>query len=269
MQSMHPSIPQKKGMGRPYLSSFEFRLSRSKLELFLICSRCFYLEYKIGIKRPEKYSLSLYNTVDEKLKKEFDLYRDARRPHPIMRQNGIYALPYAHPQLDQWRDRYTGLQYKVPNTNIILTGAIDDLWIDLKTNEVIVVDYKATSSNGSININTSEQGANRRQMEIYQYLLRMNNEEVSSTAYFVFCNGKNDGTLFNNQLQFDLSLVPYVVEDDCSWVLEMAVKAYECLQSDGVPKPTTDCKYCCYTRQIAPFNGVIIERSPENNTKYL
>jgi hypothetical protein len=52
-------------------------LSRSKLELFTECPRCFYANLKLGIKRPPSFPLSLNNAVDALFKKEFDQHRAA------------------------------------------------------------------------------------------------------------------------------------------------------------------------------------------------
>jgi hypothetical protein len=254
MQPIHAITPKKGHWSLYAPTSTAFKMSRSKLELFMSCSRCFYLDRKCGIKRPEGYSLTLYNTIDILLKKEFDIYRALQEPHPEIKRNGIYAVPYAHPMLAQWRDPYKGIQYAVPNTNILLTGAVDDLWFDLKFGDIIVVDYKATSWNGAININASWQDGNKRQLEIYQWLLRKNDLEVSKTAYLLYCNGKSDADFFNNQLKFEMSLMPYIAEGDGSWVEDMVVRAYECLQSDVVPEPNETCKHCCYTISVSIFN---------------
>ena len=255
MQPIYATTPKKGPWGLYAPTSTEFKMSRSKLELFMTCSRCFYLDRKCGIKRPEGYSLTLYNTIDTLLKKEFDIYRAAQKPHPILIRNGIYAVPYAHPMLAQWRDPYKGIQYAIPSTNILLTGAVDDLWFDLKTGEIIVVDYKATSWNGTINIDAAWQDGNKRQLEIYQWLLRKNDNPVAKTAYLLYCNGKSDADFFNNQLKFEMSLMPYVADSDGSWVEEMVVQAYECLQSDVVPDANEACKHCNYAVSAATFNG--------------
>lgn len=50
-----------------------FRLSRSKIDLFLECPRCFYLDRKLGVARPPGFPFSLNSAVDKLLKKEFDI----------------------------------------------------------------------------------------------------------------------------------------------------------------------------------------------------
>ncbi len=51
-----------------------FVLSRSRVDNFLECSRCFYLTNRVGIARPPSFPFNLNNAVDELLKNEFDIY---------------------------------------------------------------------------------------------------------------------------------------------------------------------------------------------------
>jgi len=52
-----------------------FRISRSKVDLFLNCPCCFYLDVRLGVKRPPGFPFNLNSAVDALLKKEFDHYR--------------------------------------------------------------------------------------------------------------------------------------------------------------------------------------------------
>ena len=225
------------------------KLSRSKLELFINCKRCFYLDVKLKIKRPNGFPFTLNNAVDTLLKKEFDLYRAAQKPHPILIKNGIYAVPFAHEKLDEWRNRFQGIRYNIPGININFGGAIDDVWIDLKTQELIIVDYKATSKKDVVTLDADWQVSYKRQMEIYQWLFRKNGFDVAGTGYFVYCNGKKDVPFFNNQLNFDISLLPYSAEDNSDWIEKAILNVYECMQSDVVPLQNKECKYCSFCAQ--------------------
>ena len=53
-------------------SSAPFKLSRTKIELFTGCPRCFFLDRRLGISRPGFPAFTLNNAVDYLLKKEFD-----------------------------------------------------------------------------------------------------------------------------------------------------------------------------------------------------
>ncbi|MCK4968107.1 MAG: PD-(D/E)XK nuclease family protein [Candidatus Aenigmarchaeota archaeon] len=71
-------------------------------------------------------------------------------------------------------------------------GAIDDVWIN-EQDELIVVDYKSTSVDKEITLDDEWKIVYKRQMEIYQWILRRdkrNHQQVSNFGYFVYCNGK-------------------------------------------------------------------------------
>ena len=69
-----------KGSNKP------FRVSRSKFSNFLDCKRCFYLDRSKGLKEPGMPGWSLNSAVDELLKKEFDILRKQKKPHPIFKK---------------------------------------------------------------------------------------------------------------------------------------------------------------------------------------
>ncbi len=82
---------------------------------------------------------------------------------------------------------FKGLQVFCEPTNFIITGAVDDVWIN-SHGELIVVDYKATSTQTEITLDKEYRQAYKNQMEIYQWLLRKKDFSVSNTSYFVYCN---------------------------------------------------------------------------------
>src|SRR6185369_8445425 len=99
-------------------SSEPFKISRSKLELFLNCPRCFYNDRRLGIAQPPGFPFNLNSAVDALLKREFDHYRREAKPHPLMIKHGINAIPYAHERMDEWRDAlHAGIQYHDKKTN--------------------------------------------------------------------------------------------------------------------------------------------------------
>ncbi len=230
------------------LSKEPHKLSRTKIDLFLNCPFCFYTDVKLGIPQPPGYPFSLNSAVDKLLKKEFDYYREKQIPHPLMKENSIDAIPYSHEKLEEWRDSLRkGIQYLHPLTNFLVRGGIDDVWIN-PNNELIIVDYKATSKNDQVSLDADWQIGYKRQMEIYQWLFRQNNFKVSNTGYFVYCNGITDKDFFEKKLEFDISLLPYTGSDD--WVESTIIKAKECLMSDNIPESSIDCDFCLYRKNI-------------------
>lgn len=221
-----------------------FKLSRTKVDLFINCPRCFYLDRRLGVGQPPGYPFSLNSAVDTLLKKEFDIYRAEGKSHPLMVANLIDAIPLAHPQLDEWRDsQRRGITYHDEKTNLTITGGVDDLWVT-PAGEFIVVDYKATAKKDKVSLDAAWQIGYKRQMEIYQWLFKMNGFKVSDTGYFVYCNGKLDREAFHYTLNFTIDVIPYI--GDSSWVDAVVASMYTCLNIDGLPTPGPDCDFCKY-----------------------
>ncbi len=225
-----------------------YRLSRSKIDLFLNCPRCFYLDRRLGVGQPPSFPFTLNSAVDKLLKKEFDIHRAEQKAHPLMRAYKIDAVPFQDARMDEWRDALRrGIQYLHQPTNLLITGGVDDIWINSQE-ELIIVDYKATAKNGEINIDADWQVAYKRQMEIYQWLFRKNKFLVSKTGYFVYCNGETDREAFDGRLEFDIKIIPY--EGDDSWIEKTIIDIHHCLESVKIPLAAEDCDFCNY-RQAA------------------
>ncbi len=233
-----------------------FRSSRSKIDLFLNCQLCFYLDCRLGVGRPPGFPFALNSAVDALLKKEFDTHRAKNRPHPLMHAYGLKnVIPYAHENLDLWRSNFKGITHIHQPTNLLVTGAIDDVWIN-NDGELIIVDYKSTSKEEKVTLDKEWQIGYKRQMEVYQWLFRQNGFKVNSTGFFVYCNGKTDRVAFDGKLEFDIDLIPYTGDD--SWVPTALAGIKECLMKDELPSASDKCDYCAYrkaARDVQVENG--------------
>ncbi len=234
-----------------------FRLSRSKIEDFVRCPRCFYLDRRLGVGRPSMPGFTLNSAVDTLLKKEFDLHRLRQRAHPIMKAHGIDAVPYIHDDLNIWRENFKGVQYLHQPTNLIVFGAVDDLWQN-REGELIVVDYKSTSKHGEVDLEGRWKDAYKRQMEIYQWLLRQNGFKVQNLGYFVYANGRTDPKAFDAKLKFKLTLLPYVGDD--RWVERAIIRAKACLLSEQLPKSCQNCEHCQYRLAAAALEPIAAKK---------
>ncbi len=221
-----------------------FRLSRSKISLYVECPRCFYLDNKLGTARPPGFPFNLNSAVDALLKKEFDIHRRAVTKHPLMAQYGVDAVPFQHEKIDEWRENFKGVGYHHPATGFSISGAVDDVWVT-PSGELLVVDYKSTSKDGKIEALDQEwHDGYKRQMETYQWLLRRNGFMVSDTGYFVYANASKDKKAFDAKLEFEITLVPYTGSD--AWVEPTLLKIKECLDDDAIPASADECDYCRY-----------------------
>jgi hypothetical protein len=228
-----------------------FRISRSKIDLFLECPRCFYLDRRRGLGRPSMPGWALNSAVDQLLKNEFDLLRKNGESHKLMEEYGIDAIPYNHPQLPVWRDdhyNYTGACTIHKDTNLEICGIIDDIWTDHKQEKVFIVDYKATSTKREISLDDEYKQGYKRQMEVYQWIFRRLGFNVSNTGYFLFANAGKNRPKFDGRLEFEASIIPY--QGDDSWVEPTIFKMKECLDSEELPQSGEECEFCAYRKLI-------------------
>lgn len=249
-------------------SSTPFRLSRSKIDLFIDCPRCFYLDRRFGIARPQFPAFTLNSAVDYLLKKEFDIHRAKGEPHPLMKKYKVDAVPFSHEKLGEWRENFKGVSALHKPTNLTVFGAVDDIWRNSR-GELHVVDYKSTSKDEAPNLDGRWQQAFKRQMEVYQWLLRQSGFAVSNTGYFVYVNGKRDREAFDGKLEFDAHLISYVGAD--GWIEPTLKRIKACLISSRMPEPQRECEYCGYRKEAASaaakFERIGKESAHEDNEK--
>ena len=230
-------------------SNTPFKISRSKFFNFLSCKRCFYLDRVKGLKDPGMPGWSLNVAVDELLKKEFDVLREQKKPHPIFKKHNLNFIPFQHEKMDHWRNSLKGgISYLDKDTNLEIYGGVDDIWYDLDKEELVVVDYKAQSSNTKVETEAYLESVYHQgykiQMDIYVHILRKMGFKVSDTSYFYVCNGEKSFDNFEGKLNFTITLVPYVT--DTSWVQDNINDMKKTLELDNVPEINKSCEKCMY-----------------------
>ncbi len=228
-------------------STDAYKISRSSIEAFVGCKRCFYLDKILHISPPGGFPFNLNSAVDHLLKKEFDIHRARGSQHPLMKEYGIDAVPFVHEKMDEWRSNFKGVQYLDEKNNLYISGAVDDIWVTPK-GELLVVDYKATSKNDEVTLDADWQDGYKRQMEVYQWLLRKNGFKVSNTGYFVYCNGRKDKEAFDGKLEFNIKVIPYKGSD--KWIEKTVAEIKRLLNSSKMPAYTKECGYCEYQKEI-------------------
>lgn len=235
---------QRKGNLYEKDSENPFSISRSKINLFLECPRCFYLDRKLGLGRPGMPGFSLNSAVDALLKNEFDLLRRKGEKHELMIKYGIDAIPFSHLELPVWRDdiyRYVGASVLHKPTNLLICGIIDDIWIN-KKEELIIADYKSTSTSSEISLEDEYKQGYKKQMEVYQWIFRQMGFEVNEIGYFVYANAGKNREKFDARLEFELQIIAH--KGNTSWVEPTIFEIKKCLDSDKLPDSDPECEYC-------------------------
>ncbi len=187
------------------------QLSRSKIELFLECPRCFHADVVRGLPRVASLPYTLNNAVDQLLKAEFDSYRESGIPHPLLASVGLEAVPFRHPELNAWRSVTGGIRWTDPQTGWTLQGVVDDVWQNAD-GSLYIADYKATAKAAAVTADGLHP-AYRRQAEVYQFLLRRLDFAVSKTAWFAYANGVKTGDRFDDCLRFTTVSLAYKGDD--------------------------------------------------------
>jgi len=234
-------------------STEPFPLSRSKIEFFLKCPRCFYLDRRLGVKPPGMPSMTLNRAVDSLMKAEFDGYRQRQEPHPAFLKYGINAIPLSHPDIEVWRSNFKGVKFLNPPTNLLIGGAPDDIMIVGR--EWLVLDFKGTCSKDEItSLDTEYRLAYKRQVEVYSWLLAKNGHPVGRNAFLLFANARADRLSFDARLDFDLQLVEVVM--DLSWIEPTLGQIRTCLMADQPPAASATCECCNF---VAAVNEAVNE----------
>jgi hypothetical protein len=162
----------------------------------------------------------------------------------------IDAVPFYHLDLEDWRNNFKGIEFQFPNTNLMLFGAIDDIWELNQPDEkgekkLCIVDYKATQSDGRVVLAGPWKQIYKRQIEFYQWLFRMNKFNISDVSFFVYCNAKTKGIKrFNGSLKFDVDIIEYIGDDD--WVNAVVTEIFKVLNRNKLPSSGLNCTYCKY-----------------------
>ncbi len=208
---------------------------------------------RLKIKRPDGPPFNINKAIDELFKREFDGYRAKAIPHPLMVEYKVQAVPFMHEKLDDWRENFIGVQALHEPTNLMVFGAVDDVWVD-EAGKLIVVDYKATAKDREVSISSDWQISYKRQMEVYQWLLRQNGFTVHETGYFVYTNGRMDLDGFNDRVEFKTKVIPYTGND--AWIEPTLQDMKQCMDGDDMPAMGDSimggpCEFCSYARARA------------------
>ena len=223
------------------------KLSRSAIEQHIRCPRCFYQQRKLGLKQPSMVPLTLAVATDALLKNEFDAVRKTGGGHPIWEREDLKVRAFQHPDIELWRNNFKGIRV-THSSGAVVFGAVDDVWENLDTGELHIVDYKSTSKQGEPSIDIGWGDGYKRQMEIYQWLFRRAGFNVSKTGYFLYVNGSKEGGFYpsgtDGVMRFATTIIPY--DGDDSWVDTKVAQAVECFNANVIPERGPECDNCRY-----------------------
>ncbi len=224
------------------------QLSPNSLNLFLECPHCFWLEKKMGIKRPPPYPYALNMAVDILLKEEFDEYRKKNEPHPLLVAHNIPAKLFSNQDLlNQWRSNFSGIRFYDSELDATIFGAVDDV-LEFMDGKLAPLDYKSTGSSVP-NVYDRFQ----IQMDTYTYLLEKNGFLTPRKGYLAFyIVDKKNG--FIDRLPFRKELIE--IETNPSDIPALFKDAVAVLRRNTPPPHSPDCKFGEWFRQAGNFKEI-------------
>ena len=209
-----------------------YELSRSRVENFLKCKACFWLQQLHKVKPPEFPSFTINSTTDILLKRDADAVR-GKSALPIWKKAGLeHMIPFDHKDLSNWtnslhyglNDSYFNAVHK--QTNIKFGGGLDDVSLNTQTDQIHIIDYKsqAQGTRSPDNYEVKPSSLNdpwkigyKRQMDMYVWVARQKGLNVSNTGYFVYVDAQHkniEGMLVDPDpsiawMKFNASIIPY------------------------------------------------------------
>ena len=141
-------------------------------------------------------------------------------------------------------------------TNLKIGGGIDDVWKNLETNQLHIVDYKSTSQKTEgkvINLDDKWKAAYKRQMDLYVWIMKEKGFDVSEVGYFLYCDGDRftEYEFLNSSdahMKFKITLIPYEV--DINWIELTLLNIKECLDDENCPNHNDGCEYGEFIKNI-------------------
>ena len=236
-------------------SKAPFIMSRSKIDLYLKCKRCAYLDMRLGIKGPKPFPYNLNSRIDTLLKNEHDLARTKKIKTKYLEESNISAIPFTHVELNVWREPFKAARYHHEETNIVVAGSVDDLWENLDTKKIHIVDYKSTHTGKFDKLKSFDAPyliGYKRQAEIYAWILSKLGLDIDQRSYFFYVNAKLKQEIFDNNLEFEYAIIPYDM-NDFNWVEKTIIEIKNFLETDKIPSSNQDCDLCKYMHNFFKF----------------
>ena len=165
-------------------------------------------------------------------------------------------IPFEHEDLEVWRNNRKGIHFHHKETDLIITGSVDDVWKDIDTNELIIVEYKSTSTKDKVDLDdgTKWKEQYKRQIDIYQWLFKMNGFDVANDSVFLYSNGLKTSRKFRDVIKFETHVFEYKGSTD--WVEPKVLEIKEVLNKDILPDQAEDCKTCSYVESVLEFENL-------------
>ncbi len=208
-------------------------LSHSGLDILYRCPRCFWLQYRLGIRQPQGIFSRLPSRFDKILKNYFNSYRQKNELPPFLqgKLKGKLENPFQEVYFYHVNQKYG------------FYGKLDECLITPEGKHIII-DYKTASSDPRPRKEVFP--SYQRQMNEYAFLLEENRKPTEKTACLIY--------LYPDEIKDLAKGVPLVihfqeVKTDSKEVLPRLAEAINILEAE-MPEPADDCSFCQWHNEI-------------------
>lgn len=165
----------------------EIRLSKSQLDKFVDCPRCFWLGQRLKLSQPDMISSKVWKGVERVTTAHYEKYRAAKATPPnLVGKVPAGAIPVQLDTEGMKRLRYwgSGLSFKVGD--VLVTTALDDMieWRDFAESEkrrYAVIDYKSKSK---LTDEASTAELYQNQADVFDLACNVNGYPTDGVVYF-------------------------------------------------------------------------------------
>lgn len=206
-------------------------LSHTALENLERCPRCFWLQYKKGIRQPEGIVSRLANRFDVVLKNYFNIYRETGEIPPLVsgKIEGKLQNPFEEKYFARVNDKFG------------FYGKLDECLIT-KNDEYIPVDFKTSSSDPR---EKETLLAYKSQIDDYLFLLKQANKKIAKYGYLIYVF-PDHGKLHSS---FPMVIHVVKINGDPENTSKRIAKAIKVLESK-IPKSNPQCSFCLYRAAV-------------------
>ena len=214
------------------------KISPSGISYLMECPRCLWLHVNEEKKRPRGIYPSLPDGMDNIFKKYFDEYRGRGEMPPEIAGKIEGKLFDDVKRLNAWREfnfGRGGIRAEIPEYNMLLSGAIDDLLVS-PDGKFIIFDFKTRGY--PTKEDTHEHY--RHQLDLYALLFTRNAMKVAEHGYLLFFWPQSYSLGMAN---FKTELVKMDVSP--SRGMSILKKAHDIIIG-SIPRAHEACEYCNY-----------------------
>lgn len=227
------------------------RLSKSALENFNRCARCFWLEKVQEIKQPQGIRAGVPMGIDRCLKGHYDAHRATKTVPPELVgcvPGGLY--PEDRLSMKDLRNWRKGLTVAVEGFE--LSTALDDLLFDPATGRYNMIDYK---SKARLTDEEETRKYYQTQADASDLALNANGYPTDGATYFVYYSPVSvDASAPSPAVPFRWNAQVIRITADHARVKDLLARAGRCLEAPNAPAGSPACEQCNYLVQRRSYD---------------